>query len=163
MIAQRLLQGPLDFSRLIFKQMELNAQVVRFPSDLENMENRKFAGQAIYWMRIFALKDGKFQPTKLENTPDVQAILKDPAKQKQLQDYLASHMAEIDNGAFRMPESLQADIALSFSTAGSARVANRPFDLLVGKEQAAQLVAAAGNRSEGAQVRADPAPACSNG
>ncbi len=144
-IAQRLLQGPLDFSRLIFKQMELNAQVVRFPSDLENMENRKFAGQAIYWMRIFALKDGKFQPTKLENTPDVQAILKDPAKQKQLQDYLSSHMAEIDNGAFRMPESLQADIALSFSTAGSARVANRPFDLVVGKEQAAQLVAAAGD------------------
>jgi len=143
-IAQRLLQGPLDFSRLIFKQMEINAQVVRFPSDLENMENRKFAGQAIYWMRIFALKDGKFQPAKLENTPDVQAILKDPAKQKQLQDYLSSHMAEIDNGAFRMPESLQADIALSFSTAGSARVANRPFDLVVGKEQAAQLVAAAG-------------------
>jgi hypothetical protein len=96
-------------------------------------------------MRIFALKDGKFQPTKLENTPDVQAILKDPAKQKQLQDYLSSHMAEIDNGAFRMPESLQADIALSFSTAGSARVANRPFDLVVGKEQAAQLVAAAGD------------------
>ena len=91
-VAQRLLQGPLDFSRLIFKQMEINAQVVRFPSDLENMENRKFAGQAIYWMRIFALRDGKFQPTRLENTPDVQAILKDPAKQKQLQDYLASHI-----------------------------------------------------------------------
>ena len=58
-IAQRLLQGPLDFSRLIFKQMEINAQVVRFPSDLENMENRKFAGQAIYWMRIFALQGWK--------------------------------------------------------------------------------------------------------
>ena len=70
-------------------------------------------------------------------------LLKDPAKQKQLQDYLSSHMAEIDNGAFRMPENLQADIALSYSTAGSARVANRPFDLVVGKEQAAQLVAAA--------------------
>jgi hypothetical protein len=143
-IAQRLLQGPLDFSRLIFKQMEINAQVVRFPSDLENMEDRKFAGQAIYWMRIFALRDGKFQPAKLENTPDVQAILNDPAKQKQLQDYLSSHIAEIDNGAFRMPESLQADIALSFSTAGSARVANRPFDLVVSKEQAAELVATAG-------------------
>jgi hypothetical protein len=141
--AQRLLQGPLDFSRLVFKQMEINAQVVRFPSDLENMENRKFAGQAIYWMRIFALRDGKFQPTKLENTPDVQAILKDSEKQKQLLDYLSTHMAEIDNGAFRMPEKLQADIALSYSTAGSARVANRPFDLVVGKEQAAQLVAAA--------------------
>ena len=45
--ARRLLQGPLDFAKLSFKQMEINAQVVRFPSDLENVENRKFAGQAI--------------------------------------------------------------------------------------------------------------------
>ena len=144
LVAQRLLQGPLDFSRLIFKQMEVNAQVVRFPSDLENMENRKFAGQAIYAMRIFALRDGKFQPTRLENTPDVQAILKEPAKQKQLLDYLAGHIAEIDNGTFTMPESLEADIALSFSTAGSARMANRPFDLVIGGDEAAQIVAAAG-------------------
>lgn len=143
LVAQRLLQGPLDFSRLIFKQMEVNAQVVRFPSDLENMENRKFAGQAIYAMRIFALRDGKFQPTRLENTPDVQAILKEPAKQKQLLDYLAGHIAEIDNGTFTMPESLEADIALSFSTAGSGRMANRPFDLVIGGDQAARIVAAA--------------------
>ena len=98
--------------------MEINAQVVRFPSDLENMENRKFAGQAIYWMRIFAFRNGKLQPAKLENTPDVQAILKDPAKHRQLQEYLASHVAEIDNGVFKLPESLEADVALSFSTAG---------------------------------------------
>src|SRR5258708_38674480 len=141
-IAPRLLQGPLDFSKLTFKQMEINAQVARFPSDLENMENRKFAGQAIYWMRVFAFRGGKFQPAKLENTPDVQAILKDPAKQKQLQEYLAGHVAEIDNGVFNLPESLEADVALTYSTAGSARVANRPFDLLVSKEQAAQAVTA---------------------
>ncbi len=141
-VAQRLLQGPLDFSKLTFKQIEINAQVVRFPSDLENMENRKFAGQAIYWMRIFAFNGGKFQPTKLENTPDVQAILKDSAKQKQLLEYLASHVAEIDNGVFNLPENLEADIALTYSTAGSARVANRPFDLLVSQEQAGQIVTA---------------------
>jgi hypothetical protein len=142
-IARRLLQGPLDFSKLTFKQMEINAQVARFPSDLENMENRKFAGQAIYWMRIFTFRGGKFQPAKLENTPDVQAILKDPAKQKQLLEYLSGHMAEIDNGVFNLPESLEADVALSFSTAGSSRVANRPFDLLVDREQAGKIVTAA--------------------
>src|SRR5439155_10404144 len=141
--ATRLLQGPLDFSKLTFKQMEINAQVVRFPSDLENVENRKFAGQAIYRMRIFALRGGKFEPTKLENTPDVQAILKDTARQKQLLEYLSSHMAEIDNGVFKLPESLLADVALSFSTAGSSRVANRPFDLLVRKEQADHIVTTA--------------------
>jgi hypothetical protein len=143
-IARRLLRGPLDFSRLSFKQMEINAQVARFPSDLENVVNRKFAGQAIYWMRIFAFGDGKFRPIKLENTPDVQAILKEPAKQKQLLDYLASHAAEIDNGVFHLPDSLETDLALSFSTVGSARLANRPFDLLLDKAQAEQLVKASG-------------------
>jgi hypothetical protein len=147
-IARRLLQGPLDFSRLTFKQMEVNAQVVRFPSDLENVANRKFAGQAIYWMRIFAFSGGKFQPARLENTPDVQAILKDPAKQRLLQEYLASHMTEIDSGVFKLPDNLAADVALSFSTAGSSRVANRPFDLLVSKEQAGQIVTAAGMASK---------------
>jgi hypothetical protein len=141
-IARRLLQGPLDLSRLTFKQMEINAQVARFPSDLENLENRKFAGQAIYWMRIFAVNGGKFEPTKLENTPDVQAILNDPAKQKQLQEYLSSHLREIDSGVFNLPDNLAADVALSFSTAGSARLANRPFDLVVSRELAAQIVAA---------------------
>jgi hypothetical protein len=139
---QRLLQGPLDFSKLTFKQMEINAQVARFPSDLENVEGRKFAGQAIYWMRIFAFKDGKFQPAKLENTPDVQAILKDPAKHRQLQEFLSSHRAEIDNGVFNLPESLEADVAFSFSTAGSSRLANRPFDLLISAEQAGKIVTA---------------------
>jgi hypothetical protein len=141
-IVRRLLLGPLDFSKLIFKQMEINAQVARFPSDLENAENRKFAGQAIYWMRIFAFRDGKFQPAKLENTPDVQAISKDPAKQKQLDVYIRSHVAEIDNGVFKLPDSLEADVAFSFSTAGSSRIANRPFVLLVSSEQAEQIVTA---------------------
>jgi D-alanyl-D-alanine dipeptidase len=143
-MAQRLLQGPLDFSKLTFKQMEINAQVARFPSDLENVEGRKFAGQAIYWMRIFALNAGKFRPAKLENTPDVQAILKNSDKRRQLQEYLSSHVAEIDNGVFNLPESLEADVALSFSTAGSSRLANRPFDLLVSAEQAGKIVAASG-------------------
>jgi hypothetical protein len=143
-VARRLLQGPLDFSRLSFKQMEINAQVARFPSDLENVENRKFAGQAIYWMRILAFRNGKLRPAKLENTPDVQAILKDPAKHRQLQDYISSHLTEIDNGVFKLPDSLEADVALSFSTAGSSRMANRPFDLVVDPGQAEQIVTAWG-------------------
>jgi len=140
--AQRLLRGPLDMARLTFKQMEVNAQIARFPSDLESVMNRKFAGQAIYLMRIFAFKDGKFQPIKLENTPDVQAILGDPNKQQQLRDYLAGHAAEIDDGVFQLPDGLATDVALSFSTAGSGRLANRPFDLLIDKAQADQIAKA---------------------
>ncbi len=141
---QSLLAGPLDFKKLKFKQMEINAQIARFPSDLENDENRKFAGQAIYWMRIFEFNDkGVFYPKKLENTPDVQGILKDK-RQKELEEYLSAHMAEIDIGVFKLPDSLSADLALSFSTAGSARTANRPFDLILSRDRADQLVVNSG-------------------
>ncbi len=42
--------GPADLSQLLFKQLELNAQVVRFPSGQET----EFGGQAAYLMRILA-------------------------------------------------------------------------------------------------------------
>ena len=41
--------GPLDRARLTLKQIEVNAQVVRFPSGMET----EFGGQAVYLMRIF--------------------------------------------------------------------------------------------------------------
>ena len=43
--------GPLEKAGLTFKQLELNAQVVRFPSGQET----EFGGQAAYLMRIFGI------------------------------------------------------------------------------------------------------------
>ena len=43
--------GPLDRQHLRFRQLELNAQVVRFPSGQEP----QFGGQAVYLMRIFGI------------------------------------------------------------------------------------------------------------
>lgn len=140
---KRLVAGPLDLAKVRFKQIELNTQLARFPSDLENVDGRKFAGQAVYWMRIFAIRDGKLVPVKLENTPDVQAIRKDPAKQKMLREFLAANLDAVDSGAFLLPDALLADIALSWSTLGSARSANKPFERLLSKKDADEIVAKA--------------------
>lgn len=142
-VAKRVLEGPVDFSKLTFKQMEMNAQVARFPSDLENVEKRNFAGQAVYLMRIFGIKDGGFVTRKLENTPDVSGILKSLEKQKLLKDFISENISAIDNGAYLMPEALLADVVLSYSTLGSSRVANKPFDLLLKPAEADQLVTSA--------------------
>jgi hypothetical protein len=123
-------------------QLELDAQLVRFPSDLENVEGRGFAGQALYWMRIFALDDdSRFRPTRLENTPDVQAIRADPDKRAALLAFVERELAAIDRGVFRVPDPLLADVALSWSTLGSARLANKPYTAIVGEAEADAIVA----------------------
>ena len=58
--------GPLERAGLTFKQLELNAQVVRFPSGQET----EFGGQAAYLMRIFGIDGATVSEKPLENTPD---------------------------------------------------------------------------------------------
>src|SRR5262249_19152307 len=48
--ADWLVAGPLARGRLALKQIEINAQVVRFPSGMET----ELGGQAVYLLRIFA-------------------------------------------------------------------------------------------------------------
>mgnify|MGYP000036766235 CR=1 FL=1 len=103
-VADRLLAGPLAPERSRFLQLEIDAQIVRFPSDLERVDARNFAGQALYWLRIFAPNGDRFAPVALENTPDVQAILADPTKKQRLLDAIAADLDGIDRGVFRMPD-----------------------------------------------------------
>ncbi|HWB81008.1 MAG TPA: hypothetical protein VG755_38860 [Nannocystaceae bacterium] len=130
-VAGRLLDGPLALDRLRLAQLELDAQIVRFPSDLERVEARGFAGQALYWMRIFAKRGDTVVPIGLENTPDVQAIRADATKRAALLKWIGDSLLAIDTGVFQLPEALQAKVALSWSTLGSARPANRPFSAIV--------------------------------
>jgi hypothetical protein len=139
-----LLMGPLNFKNLVFKQMEVNTQVARFPSDLEYVTNRKLAGQAIYWMRIFALQQNKFTAQKLENTPDVAAIKSSTAKKETLKNYLVNNMKGVDKGVYKIPEELLTDIAISYSTSGSARLANRPFDSIFTEVEAEDILRRSG-------------------
>ncbi len=142
-IADAWLAGPLAPGRARFRQLEINAQLVRFPSDLERVDGRGFAGQAMYGMRVFAPDGGRLRPAPLENTPDVQAIRHDPGKRTALVTYIREHLREIDEGTFVLPRDLLADVALSWSTHGSVRLANRPFSAILSDAEAREILAGA--------------------
>jgi hypothetical protein len=122
--------GPLEKSELRFKQLELNAQVVRFPSGQET----EFGGQAAYLMRIFGLDGSSVVEKGLENTPDKPRISADAALKQQLIDYIKANAAAIDLGVYELPEPLLAKKVISWSTFGSVRRANHPYDELLSAE-----------------------------
>ncbi len=115
--------GPLDPSELEFRQFELNAQVVRFPSGQEP----EFGGQAVYLMRIFGLDGETATELPLENTPDAARLKDDAALAGDLADYLRESIGEIDSGVYMLPERFLARKIVSWSTFGAARTVNHPF------------------------------------
>ena len=112
---------------LPLKQVELNAQIVRFPSGVETT----FAGQALYLLKVYAEQDGAMVARPLENTPDVDRIRADPALRAELLEAITGNLAGIGDGAYQLPEHLLATTALSWSTLGINRSANKPFDVLL--------------------------------
>lgn len=127
MLARQLASGPLSPQRISLKQIELNAQIVRFPSGMET----EFGGQAAYLQRVFAASKGEgglsLKPKPLENTPDVAKLKSDAALRQELIDYVRSNLPAIDRGVYQLPERFLATKAISYSTFGSARLANHPF------------------------------------
>ncbi|CAN7608497.1 hypothetical protein LJR234_004729 [Mesorhizobium amorphae] len=118
-----LVGGPLEKAGLSFRQLELNAQIVRFPSGQET----EFGGQAAYLMRIFDFDGAAIIEKPLENTPDTGRLTEDAALKKRLADYISDHVAAIDLGVYEIPDEFLAKKAISWSTFGSARQANHPF------------------------------------
>lgn len=120
--------GVLDPAGLRFDRFEVNAQVLRLPAGVATEPG----GQAAYLFVVLA-PDGSggigLQP--LENTPDVARIAADPALQDALLGWINTHAADIDQGTYLLPERFLAERALSWSTAGINRVANRPFSALL--------------------------------
>ena len=125
--AKALAQGPLAPGRLRLKQIEINAQIVRFPSGMET----QFGGQAAYLMRVFtATQVGSalaLAPKPLENTPDIARLKSDDALRRDLVNYVRNHIPAIDQGVYLLPDRFLATKAISYSTFGSARLANHPF------------------------------------
>jgi hypothetical protein len=118
--------GVLDPSDLQFRQLELNAQVVRFPSGLET----EFGGQAAYLMRIFGLAGDAVSEIPLENTVDTARLAADAALKADLAAYIRTNVPAIDLGVYAIPEPFLARKIVSYSTYGSARQANHPFTTL---------------------------------
>lgn len=115
--------GPLDPSELEFRQLELNAQVVRFPSGQEP----EFGGQAVYLMRIFGIDGDTVREMPLENTPDKERLASDAALAAELADYVRQNVGGIDAGVYSVPERFLARKVVSWSTFGAARPVNHPF------------------------------------
>lgn len=121
--AEWLAAGPAALAGLRFRQLELNAQVVRFPSGQEP----EFGGQAVYLMRIFGIDGDALSQLPLENTPDLDRLRGDAALKRQLADYVRGNAGAIDGGVYLLPEPLLARKVVSVSTFGGARQANHPF------------------------------------
>jgi len=126
-LARTLAAGPLTKTRLLLKQIEINAQIVRFPSGMET----QFGGQAAYLQRVFSVTRGEggivLRPRPLENTPDVARLKADAALRQELVDYVRANLPAVDRGVYQVPERFLALKAISYSTFGSARLANHPF------------------------------------
>jgi hypothetical protein len=137
--AEWLTTGPLDRKRMSLKQIEINAQVVRFPSGMET----EFGGQAVYLLRIFAAEGAtsglRLREKPLENTPDVARLKQDNELRKKLAAYLTGNVAAIDQGVFQIPDEFLATKVFSFSTYGSARLANHPFTELLSEQELANI------------------------
>lgn len=127
--------GPLDRTAMTFRQLELNAQVVRFPSGQEP----EFGGQAVYLMRIFGIDGDKVAELPLENTPDAERIAADAGLKAKLAAYVAGNAAAIDSGVYQVPEEFLAKKVVSWSTFGNARSANHPFDAIFSPEDFASV------------------------
>nr|WP_292771797.1 hypothetical protein [Mesorhizobium sp.] len=119
--------GPLDPEALSFRQLELNAQVVRFPSGQEP----EFGGQAVYLMRIFGIDGDTVTERTLENTPDTARIAADSELKARLAAYVAGNAAAIDMGVYQVPQEFLARKVVSWSTFGNARAANHPFGAIL--------------------------------
>jgi hypothetical protein len=118
--------GALDKAGLRLKQIELNAQVVRFPSGQET----EFGGQAAYLMRIFGIDGDTVTEKPLENTPDTALLSSDAALKAELATYVHDNVAAVDLGVYEIPEKFLARKVVSYSTFGSVRLVNRPFEPL---------------------------------
>lgn len=127
--------GPLEKASLSFKQLELNAQVVRFPSGQET----EFGGQAAYLMRIFSIDGAMVAEKPLENTPDTARLTDDAALKARLADYVRANAAAVDLGVYQIPDEFLARKVISWSTFGSARQANHPFTPLLDSKAFAGL------------------------
>ena len=116
--------GPLDRPALTFRQLELNAQVVRFPSGQET----EFGGQAAYLMRIFGIDGDAVTEMPLENTPDPARLAADAALKAELADYVAAMPPAIDLGVYQIPDEFLARQGhLLFDLRQRPRSVNHPF------------------------------------
>jgi hypothetical protein len=126
--------GPLSSAQLTRErivQIVSNVQTVRWPSAVRPA----LGGHAEYVLRAFAWDKERatYRPRKLENTPDVPRIARDPALRARLVSFLRdpTKLAALDGATVRLPDEFLAESVVSATPRGLARRANRPFRSLL--------------------------------
>lgn len=126
--------GPLaaaQVTRARIVQLVSNLQTVRWPSAVRPA----LGGHAEYVLRAFAWQEqtGDYRPRKLENTPDVARVARDPALRARLLRWLREpeNLAALDGANVRLPDEFLAESVVSVTPRGLARRANRPFRSLI--------------------------------
>lgn len=118
----------LDLGRYRFKQVEINMQAVRIPSESAST----LGGHAEYLLRVFAPDAGGIMRQQvLENTPDVQKLKGDLGLRRELIQFIANNVTDIDNGVVKIPEKFLARQVTGFTTYGVNRLGNKPFSQLL--------------------------------
>jgi hypothetical protein len=126
--------GPLSaaqITRARIVQVVSNVQTVRWPSAVRPA----LGGHAEYVLRAFAWDASRqtYRPRKLENTPDVARIARDPALRARLVSWLREpdKLTSIDGATVRLPDEFLAESVVSVTPRGLARRNNRPFRSLL--------------------------------
>ena len=134
--------GPLSAPQLTRErivQLVSNVQTVRWPSAVRP----ELGGHAEYMLRAFAWQPDsqRYRVRKLENTPDVARIAREPALREKLRRWLDQPgvLAALDGGNVRLPDELLAEAVVSVTPRGLARRANRPFRSLLSPSELGQL------------------------
>jgi hypothetical protein len=108
-------------------RLNTNMQSVRWPSAVRP----RLGGHAEYVLRSFVphTQSGLYVPHKLENTPDVAKIARNPGLKRALAEWLLKAQAagQVDSGLMQVPDAFLAESVVSVTPRGLARRANRPF------------------------------------
>ena len=127
-LAASAVAGPLS-SLPAVTSFETNLQAVRWPSSVR----KDMGGEAEYMLNVWepAASGGGYEAAALENTPDVDALRRDPAKKAALVAWMKSHVWAIDRGTAKLPRELAAHTAYSYGPRGLSRLANRPYSSIL--------------------------------
>ncbi|CAN5468637.1 hypothetical protein BH10PSE7_BH10PSE7_14220 [soil metagenome] len=133
--------GPLSPDLLGSRQIirvELNMQVLRLPAAVK----KDFGGHAEYLMKQFRWDGRIFQDSLMENQPDRERLLADPALLRDLKAFLSepASVYDLDRGRLILAQRFLVDRAVSVAPGGLARSQNNPYtDLLSDKDIVAAL------------------------
>ncbi|MFO7566985.1 MAG: hypothetical protein R6X02_30350 [Enhygromyxa sp.] len=112
----------------LLKSVEIDVQTERWPSTIRP----DMAGHAEYLLQVFRLREGSWEPSPLENTPDLRLLGRDAEARAALLEWLRApeQREALDHGTLVVPDRFLASSATSVTPRGFARLANRPWSQL---------------------------------